>query len=71
MSIWDDEWEDYEFDKYDFEVWLDSINKSGDPKKDEEAYNEWLDEECNGRQSVEYTEWVITTPKYSMIISNN
>ena len=63
MSIWDDEWEDYEFDKYDFEVWLDSINKSGDPEKDEEAYNECL--------SVEYPEWVITTPKYSMIISNN
>ena len=37
MSIWDDEWEDYEFYKYDFEVWLDSINKSGDPEKDEEA----------------------------------
>ena len=63
MSIWDDEWEDYEFDKYDFECWLDSVNKSGYPKKDKEVYNEWL--------SVEYPEWVITTPKYSMIISNN
>ena len=63
MSIWDEEWEDYEFDKYDFEVWLDSINKSGDPEKDEEVYNECL--------NVEYPEWVITTPKYSMIISNN
>ena len=22
MSIWEDEWEDYEMDKYDFEAWL-------------------------------------------------
>jgi len=25
MSIWDEEWEDYELDKHDFEVWLDSL----------------------------------------------
>ena len=38
-SIWEDEWEDYELNKYDFEQWLDSINESGDPSRDEEYYN--------------------------------
>ena len=33
MSIWDDEWEDYELDKHDFEVWLDSLRKPGEPEK--------------------------------------
>jgi hypothetical protein len=39
MSIWDDQWEDYELDKNDFEAWLDHINTSGDPDRDEEFYN--------------------------------
>jgi len=47
MSVWDEEWEDYELDKHDFEVWLDSINESGDPKRDKEYYdkamaNKWI-----------------------------
>jgi len=25
MSIWDEEWENYEDDKHDFEAWLDSL----------------------------------------------
>ena len=37
MSIWDEEFN--ELDKYDFEQWLDSINESGDPSRDEEYYN--------------------------------
>ena len=36
MSVFEDEWEDYELDKHDFDVWLDSINESGDPKRDKE-----------------------------------
>ena len=40
MSIWDDQFEDYERDKHDFEAWLDSLNESGDPDMDEDYYNE-------------------------------
>lgn len=39
MSIWEDEWEEYEMDRGDFEAWLDHINTSGDPARDEEFYN--------------------------------
>ena len=37
MSIWDEEFN--ELDKEQFEQWLDSINESGDPSRDEEYYN--------------------------------
>tara|TARA_Y100000782_G_scaffold9971_1_gene11265 strand:+ start:675 stop:848 length:174 start_codon:yes stop_codon:yes gene_type:complete len=37
MSIWEEEWEDYEMDKSDFECWLDSLEGDG---TDEEKYNE-------------------------------
>ena len=39
MSVFEEEWEDYEIDKHDFEIWLDSINESGDPERDEEFYD--------------------------------
>jgi len=39
MSIWEDEFENWERDKGDFEAWLDHINTSGDPARDEEFYN--------------------------------
>ena len=63
-------------DKYDFECWLDSLEGEG---TDEEKYNRYmqeqedarLDKECEERQSVEYPEWVISTSKYTMTISNN
>ena len=75
MSIWEEEWEDYELDKHDFEIWLDSINKTGDPERDEEYYNkvmaEQMDSEADQMRQAEYPEWVINTPKYTMTISNN
>jgi len=75
MSVWDEEWEDYELDKHDFEVWLDSINESGDPKRDKEYYDKVMDEqmdsEADQMKQAEYPEWVINTPKYTMTISNN
>ena len=75
MSIFEEEWEDYELDKHDFEIWLDSINESGDPERDEEYYNkamaEQMDSEVDQMKQVEYPEWVINTPKYTMTISNN
>ena len=75
MSIFEEEWEDYELDKNDFEVWLDSINESGDPERDEEYYNkvmaEQMDREADQMRQAEYPEWVINTPKYTMTISNN
>ena len=75
MSVFEDEWEDYEFDKHDFDVWLDSINESGDPKRDKEYYDkamaEQMDSEADQMKQAEYPEWVINTPKYTMTISNN
>tara|TARA_Y100000034_G_scaffold97085_1_gene118476 strand:+ start:666 stop:875 length:210 start_codon:yes stop_codon:yes gene_type:complete len=69
MSVWDDEWEDNELDKHDFEMWLDSINESGDPDRDEEFYNKEM-----ARQKMmqaEYPEVVVQTSKYTMTYSNN
>ena len=75
MSVFEDEWEDYELDKHDFEVWLDSINESGDPERDQEYYDkamaEQMDSEADQMKQAEYPEWVINTPKYTMTISNN
>jgi len=75
MSIFEEEWEDYELDNHDFEVWLDSINESGDPKRDKEYYDKVMDEqmdsEADQMKQAEYPEWVINTPKYTMTISNN
>ena len=94
MSIWDDQWEDYEKDKYEFEQWLDSID--GD-ETDEEKYNremeiqhaherekgkytdseyeKWLednvDDMAEQQSNPNYPEWVISTPKYTMTVSNN
>ncbi len=42
MSIWEDEWEDYEMDKADFESWLDSLEGEGTP---EEKYNRYQKEQ--------------------------
>ena len=64
-SVFEDEWEDYELDKHDFECWLDSINDSGDPEKDEEYYNKEM------AKQAEYPEVVVQSPKYTMTYSNN
>ena len=64
-SIWEDEWEDYELDKHDFEVWLDSINESGDPERDEEFYDKEM------AKQAEYPEVVVQSPNYTMTYSNN
>ena len=75
MSVFEEEWEDYELNKYDFEVWLDSINESGDPERDKEYYDkemgEEMDRQADEMKQVEYPEWVINTPKYTMTVSNN
>ena len=75
MSIWEEEWEDYELDKHDFEVWLDSINESGDPERDKEYYDKVIGEEMDKQaeeiKQAEYPEWVISTPNFTMTISNN
>ena len=64
-SIFGEEWEDYELDKHDFECWLDSINDSGDPEKDEKYYNKEM------AKQAEYPEVVVQSPKYTMTYSNN
>ena len=75
MSVFEEEWEDYELNKHDFEVWLDSINESGDPERDKEYYDkemgEEMDRQADEMKQAEYPEWVINTPKYTMTISNN
>jgi hypothetical protein len=85
MSVWEDNFEDYERDKNDFEAWLDSINPEGDPEMDEECYNEvqdkewekWLDEndvtpiEQVLMSEVEYPERMIKGKEYIMTVSDN
>ena len=64
MSIWDEEWDDYEFDRYDFEVWLDSLEGEG---TDKEKYDKWIDEQAEQAKQVRNSkcpEWVIETPKF-------
>ena len=58
MSVWDDEWEDYELDKDDFEVWLDSINESGDPERDEEYYNLEMEKQNGKYSDNQYEKWL-------------
>ena len=65
MSIFEEEWEDYELNKNDFEVWLDSINESGDPEKDKEYYDKEM------AKQAEYPEVVVQSPNYTMTYSNN
>ena len=81
MSIWEDEFEDYERDKYDFEAWLDSLE--GDNMTDEEKYNremkkqqtedEYYDSvyENEIMNQTEYPEWMIKGQNYIMTVSNN
>ena len=57
MSVWDENWEDYEMDKNDFEAWLDSLEGEG---TDEEKYNRG-----------EYPEWIVKGKDYIMTVSNN
>ena len=64
-SIFEEEWEDYELDKHDFECWLDSINDSGDPEKDQEYYDKEM------AKQAEYPEVVVQSSKYTMTYSNN
>jgi len=81
MSIWEDEFEDYEMDKYDFEAWLDSLE--GDDMSDEEKYNremkkqqtedEYYDSvyENEIMNQTEYPEWMVKGRNYIMTVSNN
>ena len=81
MSIWEDEFEDYEMDKYDFEAWLDSLE--GDDMSDEEKYNREMKKQQNEDEyydsvyeneimnQTEYPEWMIKGRNYIMTVSNN
>ena len=64
-SIWEDEWEDYELNEYEFEQWLDSVNESGDPERDEEYYNKEM------AKQAEYPEVAVQSGNYTMTYSNN
>jgi len=77
MSIWEDEFEDYELDKADFECWLDSLEGEG---TDEEKYNretetedEYYDRiyENEIMNQTEYPEWMVKGQNYIMTVSNN
>ena len=68
MSVFEEEWEDYEIDKHDFEIWLDSLEGEG---TDKEKYDREMDKQAEEMKQAEYPEWVINTPKYTMTVSNN
>ena len=61
MSIWDEEWEDYELNKHDFEIWLDSLEGEG---TDKEKYDKWIDEQAEQVRNSKCPEWIIETPKF-------
>ena len=81
MSIWEDEFEDYEMDKADFECWLDSLE--GDNMTDEEKYNREMEKQQTEDEyydsvyenkimnQTEYPEWMIKGRNYIMTVSNN
>ena len=59
-------------DKHDFEVWLDSINESGDPERDQEYYDKAMAEQMDAEmKQAEYPEVVVQSSKYTMTYSNN
>jgi len=80
MSVWDENWEDYELDKNDFEAWLDSLEGEG---TDEEKYNretekqqtedEYYDSVYENQimNQSEYPEWMVKGKNYIMTVSNN
>ena len=74
MSIFEDEWEDYEMDKYDFECWLDSLEGEG---TDEEKYDREMDRQADEEyekqvmNQAEYPEWMVKGKDYIMTVSNN
>ena len=72
MSIWDEEWENYEDDKHDFEAWLDSLEGEG---TDEEKYDREMDKQADAEyemmnQAV-WPEWMVKGKDYIMTVSNN
>lgn len=82
MSIWDDEWEQYEKEEEEFHSWLDSLEGDG---TDEEKYNKyqdaeyekWLDANADAiaeqdfMNQAEYPEWMVKGQYYIMTVSNN
>ena len=72
MSVWDDQFDDYENDKNDFEAWLDSINESGDPDMDEDYFNEvqskewekWLEENKDNLIPIEDEDAIMDQAEY-------
>ena len=72
MSVWDDEWENYEMDKNDFETWLDSLEGEGtDEEKYDREMDRQADEEFELMNQVEYPEWMVKGQQYIMTVSNN
>jgi len=80
MSVWDENWEDYELDKNDFEAWLDSLEGEG---TDEEKYNREMEKQQTEDEyydsvyenqimnQSEYPEWIVKGKNYIMTVSNN
>jgi hypothetical protein len=66
-SIWEDEWEDYELDKYQFEQWLDSIEGEG---TDKEKYDREMTKQEEMKHA-EYPEVAVQSGNYTMTYSNN
>ena len=83
MSIWEDEWENYEMDKNDFEEFynLEMAKQHEWEKKNgkyqDHEYEKWLDENIDDiyerdiMNQTEYPEWMIRGQYYIMTVSNN
>jgi len=82
MSIWDDQFEDYERDKHDFEAWLDSLEGEGTDeekydKYQDAEYEKWLEDNIDEMAEeeimaqAEYPEFMVKGSRYIMTVSNN
>jgi len=82
MSIWDDQFEDYERDKHDFEAWLDSLEGEGTDeekydKYQDAEYEKWLENNIDEMAEedimaqAEYPEFMVKGSRYIMTVSNN
>ena len=82
MSIWDDQFEDYERDKHDFEAWLDSLEGEGTDeekydKYQDAEYEKWLENNIDEMAEedimaqAEYPEFMVKGKHYIMTVSNN
>ena len=69
------EGEETDEEKYNREMEIQHAHEREKGKYTDDEYEKWLednaDEKAEQHKNPEYPEWVISTPKYTMTVSNN